>query len=75
MKRFLLVLVAALVMFAGFAAPAYRKPFTVKQSDGTVLTVILSGDEALHYYATADGKPLVKEQNGDFSYATFSNGA
>ena len=75
MKRFLLVLVAALVIFAGFAAPAYRKPFTVKQSDGTVLTVILSGDEALHYYATADGKPLVKEQNGDFSYATFSNGA
>ena len=75
MKRFLLVLVAALVMFTGFAAPAYRKPFTVKQSDGTVLTVVLSGDEALHFYATADGKPLVKETNGDFSYATFSNGA
>lgn len=74
MKRFLLVLVATLVMFTGFAAPAYRKPFTVRQSDGTVLTVILSGDEALHYYATADGKPLVKEFNGDFSYATFSNG-
>ena len=55
------------------AVPAYRKPFVVKQSDGTELTVILTGDEALHYYVTLDGKPLVKEANGDYSYATFSN--
>ena len=75
MKRFLLFLVAAFVTISTFAAPAYRKPFTVKQSDGTELTVILSGDEALHYYVTTDGKPLVKEANGDFCYATFSGGA
>ena len=75
MKRFLLFLVAAFVFVSAFAAPAYRKPFTVKQSDGTELTVILTGDEALHYYVTADGMPLVKEVNGDFCYATFSDGA
>ena len=74
MKRFLLALVAVFVMLSGFAAPAYRKPFTVKQSDGTELTVLLAGDEALHYYATADGKPLVKEADGNFYYATFDNG-
>ena len=74
MKRFLLALVAVFVMLSGFAAPAYRKPFTVKQSDGTELTVLLAGDEALHYYATADGKPLVKEADGNFYYATFGNG-
>ena len=74
MKRFLLVLVAAFVMLVGFAAPAYRKPFTVKQSDGTELTVLLTGDEALHYYVTADGMPLVKEIDGNFYYATFNNG-
>ena len=73
MKRFLLVLVAAFVMLSSFAAPAYRKPFTVKQSDGTELTVMLTGDEALHYYVTADGMPLVKEADGNFYYATFSN--
>ena len=61
-------------MLSGFAAPAYRKPFIVKQSDGTELTVILTGDEALHYYVTDDGKPLMKEANGDYSYATFENG-
>ncbi len=75
MKRFLLFLVAAFVLVSAFAAPAYRKPFTVKQSDGTELTVILTGDEALHYYVTADGMPLVKEANGDYCYATFSDGA
>ncbi len=75
MKRFLFSLVAAFVIVSTFAAPAYRKPFIVKQSDGTELTVILTGDEALHYYATADGKPLVKEVNGDYCYATFSGGA
>ena len=75
MKRYILLLVAALVTLSTFAAPAYRKPFTVKQSDGTELTVVLTGDEALHYYATADGKPLVKEINGDFCYATFNDGA
>ena len=74
MRRFLLFVVAAFVMVSAFAAPAYRKPFTVKQSDGTELTVMLTGDEALHYYVTADGKPLVKEVNGDYCYATFSNG-
>ena len=45
MKRFLLALVMVFTMLSGFAAPAYRKPFTVKQSDGTELTVILTGDE------------------------------
>lgn len=60
------------VVAAAFAAPARRAPFKVKQSDGTGLTVVLTGDEALHYYMTLDGKPLVKEPNGDFSYASFS---
>ena len=75
MKRYILLLVAALVTLSTFAAPAYRKPFTVKQSDGTELTVVLAGDESLHYYATTDGKPLIKEANGDYCYATFNDGA
>ena len=75
MKKILLVLLVLFVAISAFAAPAYRKPFTVKQSDGTELTVVLAGDEALHYYVTADGMPLVKEANGDYCYATFNGGA
>lgn len=55
-----------------FAVPANRKPFVVKQSDGTMLSVVLKGDEALHFHTTLDGKYVVKDTNGDFCYATFS---
>ena len=73
MKRiylFLMILCAAVSMIA---APAYRKSFNVKQSDGSELSVILAGDESFHYYMTLDGKPLVKEDDGDFVYASFSD--
>ena len=73
MKKISLFLVLLCVVISSFAAPAYRRRTVVKQSDGTELTVVLTGDEALHYYATIDGKPLVREANGDFSYATFDN--
>ena len=73
-KVTLLILFICMAVIA-FAAPAYRKPFTVKQSDGTELSVMLLGDESLHYHATLDGKPLVKGDDGSFYYATFSNGS
>ena len=72
MKRITLFLLMLCVLFASYAAPAYRKKSVVRQSDGTSLTVVLTGDEAMHYFSTLDGKPLVKESNGDFSYARFT---
>ncbi len=72
MKRFSLFLVLLLVCFVAMAVPSNRKPRTVKQSDGTVLSVVLKGDEAFRYYTTIDGKYLIKEPDGDFSYATLS---
>ena len=73
MRKILSLIVLLVLAVAAFAVPANRKPFVVKQSDGTMLTVVLSGDEALHYFVTLDGKYLVKEKNGDFSYARFSD--
>ena len=75
MKRFLLLFVATFIVLSIYAVPAYRKPFTVKQSDGTELTLLLAGDEALHYFTTIDGMPLVKEADGNFYYATFDSGS
>ena len=72
MKKIFLLIIMLGVMVSAFAAPAYRKPFKVKQSDGTELTVVLAGDESIHYFATLDGKPLIKEMNGDYMYASFS---
>lgn len=74
MRKFTLFFLLLLVAAVTFASPAYRKPKKVTQSDGTVLTVVFTGDEAMHYYVTLDGKPLVKEANGDFCYATFTSG-
>lgn len=51
------------------AVPAKRKPVQVKQPDGSVITVVLHGDEYAHYHATADGLPLVKEPGKGFCYA------
>lgn len=75
MKKISLFVLMVCVAVMVFAAPAYRKPFIAKQSDGTALSVVLMGDEAVHYFSTLDGKPLVKEVNGDFSYATFADGS
>lgn len=72
MKRITLFLVMLCVLVVSYAAPAYRKKTVVVQSDGTELTIVLAGDEAMHYFSTLDGKPLVKEANGDFSYAAFT---
>ena len=73
MKKHILFLILVFVAIAAVAAPARRNAKKVKQSDGTELTVVLTGDEAMHFYTTLDGKPLVKESNGDYSYATFSS--
>lgn len=72
MKKYTFLLLLLLIATVTYAAPARRVSKKVKQSDGTELTVMLTGDEAMHFYTTLDGKPLVKEVNGDFSYATFS---
>lgn len=73
MKRFTIFIIMACLAIIMMAVPANRKPFVAQQSDGTFLNVVLQGDESLHFYTTIDGKYLVREANGDFSYATFSS--
>ena len=72
MKKTLLFIVLAFLAISLYAVPADRTPFIVKQSDGTMLTLVLNGDEAMHFYTTLDGKHVVKEVNGDYCYATFT---
>ncbi len=69
MKKFTLFIAMLCVIFATMAIPARRATKTVKQSDGTTLVIQLVGDESFHYYRTTDGIPLVREANGDYSYA------
>lgn len=46
-----------------FAVPAYNGIITVKQADGTVLTLRLEGDEYLHYYRNVKtGERMIREK-------------
>lgn len=41
----------------------------VQQPDGSTLTIKLVGDELFSYYATVDGVPVKKQQDGSYVYA------
>ena len=60
---------AALTINAAFAVPAKRSYFTVVQPDGTELTIRKSGDERLHFQLTDDDKLVVRDADGQYSYA------
>ena len=74
MKKIFSLIVLLVLAISVFAVPANRRPFVVKQSDGTMLTIVMQGDEALHFYTTLDGKYIVKTEEGDYCYATLQEG-
>lgn len=57
---------ASLSLYAVPVKPEWR---THRQSDGTLLQVMMCGDEHFHYYKTLDNIPLTQGDNGDFFYA------
>ena len=66
MRHRIQTLLLALVLAAlqAQAAPALRSPFTVRQPDGTLLTIEQHGDEYHHWTATADGMLVVNTGRG-----------
>lgn len=67
--RLLFAITMMLISFSVFAIPAKQQAITVKQSNGKNLTLILQGDERVHWAKTLDGYSLLKNENGDFVYA------
>ncbi len=61
MKKILLSITFALMsIISGFAAKAHSGVTTIKQSDGSELTIRLNGDEHYSWYTTTDGVLLVQ---------------
>ena len=52
------------------AVPAKQTPVTVKQSDGSEITITMRGDEWHHSFVTTDGIPVVLTDLGDVMYRT-----
>lgn len=69
MNRILVSILFALMFAGACAIPANRVPFTVYQSDGTELTVVLVGDECCHFLATTDGVPVIEDSEGFYRLA------
>lgn len=68
MLRYIFLLFATCALHV-FAVPVKPEWHSHKQPDGTMLQVMLCGDEHLHYYKTIDNVPLVRDSIGNFYYA------
>lgn len=67
-------LTAVCTVQTAVAVPAYPRPITVTQADGTKLTILLRGDERSHLTLSEDGYPLIfNEQTLNYEYATLRN--
>ena len=65
MRRYLFSMMAALVCSASvYAVVASPEPISIRQGDGTTITVKIVGDEFHHYYTTLDGTPLRMDEKG-----------
>lgn len=75
MRNILLALsIWAMSLATALAVPAKQKPFVVRQSDGSLITLRLMGDEHFHYLQTSDGIPVVRHTDGTYRYAALADG-
>ena len=74
MNKFLALTAALLITLAAQAVPAHPGLVTISQPDGKELTVKLVGDEFFNYSCTADGYTVVRNQDGNYEYATLRAG-
>ena len=70
MKRLTLIMTAMLFAAARLMAiPANPKSVDIPQPDGTIITLLMHGDEFRHFMTTSDGFTVVKGEDGFYRYA------
>ena len=73
MRKLLITAFVAAMAFSAQAVPALKKWRTYQQTDGTQVTLLLSGDENLHYFKTTDGLVVLQDENENFVYAKLTH--
>ncbi|MDL2254898.1 hypothetical protein LJB78_01275, partial [Bacteroidales bacterium OttesenSCG-928-J16] len=68
-KALSLLFVLTLLPKLFFAVPAYPHPVEYQLPDGSVITILLKGDERVHWAQTIDGYTLMRNQDGFYEYA------
>ncbi len=74
MRRVLFSFITLLVSLGAWAVQADSRAVDIRQADGTVLTVVLHGDEDFHYYTTTDGILLVQQGGAYYVASTGTDG-
>jgi len=69
MKKIFMLFLLGLLCVGAQAIPADPVPVQVAQPDGSMLTVVLHGDEFIHYTTTLDGYTVMKNAAGYYTYA------
>lgn len=74
MKKIIIISLFVLAYFSGVYAqvskvPANPNPFQYSQPDSTKITLILKGDENLHWAESIDGYTLLSSEEGGYEYA------
>ncbi len=76
MKQFLSALFVAIALLFAYqnaeAVQAYPDPIEYKLPDGSLLTIMLKGDEKVKWATTTDGYTILRNKKGFFEYATQS---
>lgn len=75
MKKTIFIFLCLLCAIAMRAAKANSIPVTVTQPDGTLLTVVLHGDEHANWYTTTDGTLLVQQSSAYYVARVQNNGS
>ena len=69
MKKLLFFLIILMISFQTFAIPAYPYPITTTQPNGEEVTLVMKGDEFIHWAVTLDGYTLLINSERYFCYA------
>ena len=75
MNRTILLLLAFLMSICtAMAVPAHKGAVSVKQPDGSTVTIRLHGDEFMSFTTTDDGYTVIKNEKGYYCYAVKQGG-
>jgi len=66
LKQLSLIVCLMLCSLTTWAAKAESIPVQVRQADGSIITVILRGDEHINWYTTLDGVLLVQDADNNY---------
>lgn len=72
MRLICLIFLGLISIQSAMAVKAYPYPIQVRQPDGSIISIMVNGDELFHYQTTLDGKTVARGEDGFYYYARYS---